>query len=831
MCKQCENFKGFQTVLHSLPKLFDPLLDPPSADADDAPDGDDDGESEVDGWAGKAALLNLLSFCKLPSKSDMVKRSLCAGAFDGPGKEACINGTCSRCGFKTLWSASLRKHVVDKDGNVLASAPKEFQSEVKWIRIRSSKSTSPGEAKQPTYESKTGTLVQFLDDFERDVMRKFPHHRFTVARQKAMAAEFNRNRGPGWIQSDVDFAMDGTIPPPRGRSIQSDHWSPMSYTLFIQVISWLESAAWKSRNSKLDLNCAVTIEPADASEPDSIIPAKGSCYAEVMAVPSATERAATDPEQLRYGVRRHGASDDDPLEYVERRYLRHRKLHTKAFVHVSNDKTHDSYAAQTFINKTIDYLEEQYVRPGTETFFAWHMHSDNAPSHFKSSKTMNYVTKLPARLKDWAMGVSGADGKPLTFRVFWEFGAPGHGKGVWDGIGAWIKRTVRQAWASLSLSRNSRSLSPRLLLLPQDIVDHRPEMKTVLTADEQILSPEQVAEHVKARFNTDEFVQSHLKKTINEVVVSYTPTAEIIRPVGQDFESMPGMKKTFLFMPVREGVTLQRPFACWCDACMQASAPGEGTMDSNYRCHGCSSPGLRWRETSVARSDAAGVASSKARTRQLSRSLRDQLKAHFAKSTNAVWVAVQNRGEDDPDQYWIGRAVALRPPFQTGGSVAGTGGRVRYDPGDMEIEVEWFDRDVSGGDERRIFKAWRPGADTTPATAAAVGRGGSGGGGRGRGGGRRGGRGAAEAGAAAEGAAPEGPAVLTFNSSELRMINVEMQLVAPLGGGAALDVVRRSGRVALQGIARRVQTQRADPPDQLWEIPTGNERFILDRCS
>ena len=155
----------------------------------------------------------------------------------------------------------------------------------------------------------------------------------------------------------------------------------------------------------------------------------------------------------------------------------------------------------------------------------------------------------------------------------------------------------------------------------------------------------------------------------------------------------------------------------------------------------------------------------------------------------------------------------------------------RYDPGDMEIEVEWFDRDVSGGDERRIFKAWRPGADTTPAAAAAVGRGGSGGGGRGRGGGRRGGRGAAEAGAAAEGAAPEGPAVLTFNSSELRMINVEMQLVAPLGGGAALDVVRRSGRVALQGISRRVQTQRADPPDQLWEIPTGNERLILDRCS
>ena len=75
----------------------------------------------------------------------------------------------------------------------------------------------------------------------------------------------------------------------------------------------------------------------------------------------------------------------------------------------------------------------------------------------------------------------------------------------------------------------------------------------------------QVAEHVEASFNTDEYVQSHLNKTINEVVVLYTPTAEIKRPtVEQKYTSMPGMKKTFLFMPVREGVVLQKKFACWC---------------------------------------------------------------------------------------------------------------------------------------------------------------------------------------------------------------------------------------------------------------------------
>ena len=69
------------------------------------------------------------------------------------------------------------------------------------------------------------------------------------------------------------------------------------------------------------------------------------------------------------------------------------------------------------------------------------------------------------------------------------------------------------------------------------------------------------------------------------------------------------------------------------------------------------------------------------------------------------------------------------------------------------------------------------------------------------------------------------------------MIHVEMQLVPPVGG-VPLDVVRcGSSRVAAQaarqnwqGIAQRVQTQRSDPPEQLWEIPAGSERLVLERC-
>ena len=680
LCKHCENFKCYQETLHSLPKLFESVVSPASLDADGAGE-DDDGELEIDDWDGRAGLLKLLEFCALRSKSDMVKFVLCDGAFDRAGKQRCINGECDAddCGFgKRIWSKRLRKHVVDGYGNLKPNVPVEFSSQVKWKRIRSSNKTAPGEAKQPNYEVKTGTVIEFLDEFERDTMRKFPHHRFTILRQKAMASEFERNRWPGWVQSDIDFAMDGDIPPPQGRAIQSEHWSPMGYTLFIQVVSWLDTAAWKDRVSPLPKGAAVTVEPAELSKPDTTQPAAGSFWAEIVSLPSVSAASPDDPGRHLYGVRRYAAAED-AIEYVERRFLRHRKLHTKAFVHISDDKTHDSHAAQTFLKKTFDYLDEHYVKTGKEKFIAWHFHSDNAPSHFKSTKTMYFLTTLPARLASWAAHVS------TTFRIFWEFGAPGHGKGVWDGIGAWIKRTVRQ-----------------------DIVDDRPPQRpTIKTASGFIRWPIEVAEHIKARLNTDEYIQSHLKATINEVVVTYTATAEIVRPKpDHEYAAMPGIKKTFLFMPVRESVVLERKFACWCTACMHASAPGEGLelKDAAYICKGCTS-GLPWKETSVERTDAAGVANGRQKALVHARELAGQLQRKLDSCNQPVWVAVQNRGELDPDQYWIGRATSYKM-HEEAGSVTGSVGRVRYDKGDLEITVEWYSRDISGGDERRIFKRW-----------------------------------------------------------------------------------------------------------------------------
>lgn len=76
--------------------------------------------------------------------------------------------------------------------------------------------------------------------------------------------------------------MDGEIPPSAGQAIQADHWSQMTYTAFIQVISWIRSDVWTSRSSEIAPGDAVTVEPPEKSVPGSIEPAEGSFAAEVV---------------------------------------------------------------------------------------------------------------------------------------------------------------------------------------------------------------------------------------------------------------------------------------------------------------------------------------------------------------------------------------------------------------------------------------------------------------------------------------------------------------------------------------------------------------------
>ena len=162
----------------------------------------------------------------------------------------------------------------------------------------------------------------------------------------------------------------------------------------------------------------------------------------------------------------------------------------------------------------------------------------------------------------------------------------------------------------------------------------------------------------------------------------------------------------------------------------------------------------------------------------------------------------------DEDRYWVGKAIKVVKTFEASGRV----GRVSYGAGDVEIQVEWFHRDDgAGGDERRIFKRWaRNDALTPPDPGPVPGK------------------------------------VYSFNSTELRGIDVAMQPL-PGVGGAVLEVVRREARPvratqapqrlgsvaaagSRSGITYRAHEQRAEPPEQLWEIPTADEDLVLRRC-
>lgn len=159
----------FMLMRECCPQLFGAYIH--SLDADGECDvGIDRTHCELDDWDGKAKLMQLLTFCSKQFKSEQVKDILCEGAFE-EGKLACINGSCSSCGFRQLWSNGLRLHVVGADNELKSEAPFEFESQLQWSRIKSSNKGvgTPGESKEMLQEKRTGNVINFLDEFEREV--------------------------------------------------------------------------------------------------------------------------------------------------------------------------------------------------------------------------------------------------------------------------------------------------------------------------------------------------------------------------------------------------------------------------------------------------------------------------------------------------------------------------------------------------------------------------------------------------------------------------------------------------------------------------------------
>ena len=97
----------------------------------------------------------------------------------------------------------------------------------------------------------------------------------------------------------------------------------------------------------------------------------------------------------------------------------------EAHIFVSADGSHDTYFVQRAMTALGEHFKLRGVAPAS-----WYINTDGAPSHFKNKYTMQSLFAFKQHV--------GAK------NVVWETCAPGHGKGPWDGVGAVVKRFLRQ---------------------------------------------------------------------------------------------------------------------------------------------------------------------------------------------------------------------------------------------------------------------------------------------------------------------------------------------------------------------------------------------------
>jgi hypothetical protein len=172
------------------------------------------------------------------------------------------------------------------------------------------------------------------------------------------------------------------------RALQSDHWHSVPCSLYICIARFLNWSIYYDSSSILQKGDQVTVS-ADS----------GLFWAQIEDAWTGNYGACD-----WYSVKdAHGKAS-----YHARVNLHKRVWVRKAFVGFSDDRKHDSWATQHFLDRVILHMHQQSTTP----FTALHLHSDNAAQHFKNSKSKNW---LSFQLKN---GIKFAT---------WSYGCPGHG--------------------------------------------------------------------------------------------------------------------------------------------------------------------------------------------------------------------------------------------------------------------------------------------------------------------------------------------------------------------------------------------------------------------
>ena len=183
--------------------------------------------------------------------------------------------------------------------------------------------------------------------------------------------------------------------------VQSAYYDNDSTTVFVGVSKTLDLDFFENQTSHLHVGQEVTVNYGLSSERWAV-------------VLEAFDDDDDDDDLVRIKDE-HGKASS-----VERQDLSPRQVTTQAHVIVSDDSKHDTFFTQHALRQILENL-----RSVRSTFDEVAIRSDGAASHFKNRFTLHFLGEF-------------AEEQALT-SLTWDFGAPGHGKGPWDGIGGVVK--------------------------------------------------------------------------------------------------------------------------------------------------------------------------------------------------------------------------------------------------------------------------------------------------------------------------------------------------------------------------------------------------------
>ena len=170
-------------------------------------------------------------------------------------------------------------------------------------------------------------------------------------------------------------------------------------------------------------------------------------------------------------------------------------------------------------------LAEHFKARGIELKH-WFFNTDGAPSHFKNRFTVHSLFTFKTK--------SGAS------TILWETCAPGHGKGPWDGVGAVVKRLLRQLERQDKMYANGA----------QDVF-------------------RALVRHDKHRGSSISSFVYHYILTADEPVPEGMTWSAIKRPAARpSVTSLKGIRSSFVFRVTADDVIAVRELSCRCSFCL-----------------------------------------------------------------------------------------------------------------------------------------------------------------------------------------------------------------------------------------------------------------------